>query len=652
MTKWKRKVSTFLVSVLAVGTMFCEPAQAFATQNGKEEGFENGFVVNMKKVSSYVSGYSNKDGGVAEIISYDTVNQKAWVVNGATGKLDILTLAGEDGISEKMEVTTLDIPAMVEGKVDDFVYGDMTSVAIHSELGIAAIALQAKDYNQNGYVALLTTEGRLIAMLKAGYQPDMITFTPDGSKILVANEGEPREGFGDGAIDPAGSVTIINVNTEDVTKCTAVTVGFEAFDDNISELLAKGILMVKNNVPSVDFEPEYIAATNDRAYIALQEANAIAILNLTTKEFIGVYSLGFKDLSLVENAIDLAEDGVYEAKTYENAISAYMPDGISVYSVDGVTYLLTANEGDAREWGSDATEYCNEIKETLVSTDGIEVKKVRIIDADVTDGLLEGKKVLYGGRSFSIYKVEDTGLTQVYDSGCDFEEKTAKYFPEYFNCSNDDNEYDSRSLKKGPEPESVAVGTVDDRTYAFVALERIGGIMVYDITNPADVTYSNYINTRNFSEDPSIVDMETDPESYLTSDIAPEGLCFINAKNSPNGTAMLLAAFEVSGTVAAYSVETVEEKEILLGTSYIDAGQNKMMSIGNSIDVNYYGIRNWVNEDYETTWISSDSMVASVDNKGVVTAVDEGKAYIILVLKHKATDKMFFVKPLEVMVSK
>ena len=300
--------------------------------------------------------------------------------------------------------------------------------------------------------------------------------------------------------------------------------------------------MVKYNLPSADFEPEYIAATNETAYIALQENNAIAVLDLETKTYDGVYSMGYQDLSAAENAVDLVEDGKYEAKNYD-AVGAYMPDGVAVYEADGKTYLLTANEGDACEWG----DFCNETKATLTAADGKEAEKVRVIDGAVTDGMPDGKVVLYGGRSFSIYRADETGLTQVFDSGNDFEEKTAAYFPAHFNVSNDDNAYDSRSPKKGPEPENVTVGKIGDRAYAFVALERIGGIMVYDITNPEKTTFCNYINTRDFSEDPETAEK-------LTGDIAPEGLAFISAEDAPSHTPILLAAFEVSGTVGAYAV--------------------------------------------------------------------------------------------------
>ncbi|MBP3569667.1 MAG: choice-of-anchor I family protein [Lachnospiraceae bacterium] len=651
--KWNRTIRKIVSGAVLAGTILggcVETTQVMAAQNVSESGLENGLELDMRKVSSYVSGYSDMEGGVAEIISYDAKNQKAWVVNGATGKLDILTLAEDGRILNNIEATSLDICTMVENNDREFVYGDMTSVAVNSEMGIAAVALQAEAYDQSGRVALLSTEGALIAVFEAGCQPDMVTFTPDGSKILVANEGEPRMGFGEGVTDPAGSVTVIFLNAEHIEESSVMTLGFEKFDAEREALVADGILMVKDNLPSVDFEPEYIATTNETALIALQENNAIAVLDLVNLTFTGVYSLGFKDLSLTENALDLVGDGVYEAKTYADTVSAYMPDGIAVYETEGVTYLFTANEGDAREWGSDATEYCNESKETLISTDGMEAAKVRVIDAEVTDGMPEGKKVMYGGRSFSVYRVEEDGLTQMFDSGNDFERLTAAYVPEYFNCSNDDNEYDSRSQKKGPEPESVVVGEVDGRTYAFVALERIGGIMVYDITNPEDITYSNYINTRDFSEDPSVIDMENAPDSYLTGDVAPEGMYFVNEKDSPIGKALLLTAFEVSGTVAAYTVEAVEENVILLGTSWADAGENQVMSIGETADINYYGVKKWISNDYVAIWLSSDETVATVNKNGVVTVVGEGEAYINLVLKHKKTEKLFTVKPVKVIV--
>ncbi len=540
----KNMVRLFSLLITGVVLLGCAVPAAAANESVKLEGYENKTTVAMSKLGSYVSGYSNKDGGVAEIVSYDSANNKAWVVNGATGKLDILDLSDITcAVSDEIRAETLDIRSMVNSVSGDFVYGDMTSVSVNSELGIAAVALQHAEFDKNGCIALLDTDGELICLIDAGCQPDMVTFTPDGTKILSANEGEPREGIGDGFTDPCGSVTVISVNKNNITKSTAVTVGFEKFDAEANELTESGVMIAKGTVPSTDFEPEYIAATDSFAYVTLQEANAVAVLDLSTNEFDGVYSLGYKDLGLEKNAVDLISDEKYEAKTYSEAVGAYMPDGISVYTCASGTYILTANEGDAREWG----DYVNEIKVTLTSDDAAKAKKVRAVDPELVDGMPEGKTVLFGGRSYSVYRVESNGLVQIFDSGNDFEAKTVEYIPEFFNCSNDDNEYDSRSQKKGPEPESVTVGTVDGRTYAFVALERIGGIMVYDITDPENISYCNYINTRDFSEDPG-------EDVNLTGDIAPEGLCFVSAENSPSGTPLLMGAFEVSGTVAAYSV--------------------------------------------------------------------------------------------------
>ena len=528
------------------------PEQDFTRKN---DGFENGSAMDLNKIGSYISGYSNKDGGVAEIVSYDAAANKAWVVNGTTGMLDILDLTGVTcGVSDTMTAESLDIKSIVEREAAGFAYGDMTSVAVNSERGIAAVALQEAGYDKNGKVALLDTEGTLLALLDAGCQPDMLTFTPDGSRILVANEGEPREGYGPGIADPAGSVTILTLDMENLAESRSETIGFEAFDGQREQLAADGVMLKKGSLPSADFEPEYIACDDKTAYVALQEANAVAVLDLTTKAYTGVYSLGYKDLSREENAIDLVEDNAYSPKTYPQAVGAYMPDAVSLYSAGGKTYLLTANEGDAREWGKDAAEYVNEIKVTLHAADGSAAEKVRVVDPEGIDGMPEGSSVLFGGRSFSVYCVEADGLTQVFDSGNDFEAKTAAYIPAFFNCSNDDNAFDSRSAKKGPEPESVTVGTVEGRTYAFVALERIGGIMVYDITDPDAVTYSNYINTRDFAEDPDKANPEKNPGFSLTGDFAPEGLYFIDADQSPSSTPILLAAFEVSGTVAAYAV--------------------------------------------------------------------------------------------------
>ena len=363
-------------------------------------------------------------------------------------------------------------------------------------------------------------------LYSVGVQPDMVTFA-DNSTILTANEGELREGYADDTLDPKGSVSVVDVANGDVK-----TVGFEKF--SADELIAKNIIIGKANgkilEPEFDLEPEYIAVSSDgeKAYVSLQEANAVAVLNIKTGEFENISSVGFEDYSKV--AVDLKDDGEYKAETYENLVGARLPDAISIYETNGKTFVLTANEGDAREWG----DYCNEIKDKKAIGSSI-----RVIDSECAAGLPDGKTVMFGGRSFSIFEVTADGLTEVFDSKNDFEILTAKYLPEFFNCSNNEIKIDGRSQKKGPEPETVAVGNINGREYAFIALERIGGIMIYDITEPASAQFVNYINSRDFT-------------SEISGDVSPEGLYFAQADDGKKP--MLIAANEVSGTVAVYEL--------------------------------------------------------------------------------------------------
>lgn len=489
----------------------------------REDSFAPDAALTLHRLSSSNIGEANPDGGVAEIVAYNPDRQEAYVVNGQDGLLYCFDVT-LSGLTEKESRNMREL-------IPNFVYGDMTSVAVDPVNDRIAVALQAAGYADSGRIALLDYDFNLVSYYEVGVQPDMVTFTHNGRMILSADEGEPREGYGAGAVDPAGSVSII-----DLMKETVTIAGFASFDS--ASLAEEGVLIGKVdgelNTAALDLEPEYIAVSADdsKAYVSLQEANAIATVDLETKEITAVRSMGFKDLEDAANAMDLVEDGKYEAKTYVDAVGVYMPDAISIYEADGTSYLVTANEGDAREWG----DYVNEARTTLTATDGTEAEKIRVLDKDCTTVPDETKEYLYGGRSFSIYNADTMEL--VYESGNDFEEKTAGYLSQWFNCSNDNIDVDDRSTKKGPEAESVTVGEIGERIYAFIALERIGGVMVYDVTDPGNVVYVNYINTRDFSED-------------IKEDVSPEGLCFLSIDGQP----MLLAACEVSGTVASYGFD-------------------------------------------------------------------------------------------------
>ena len=514
-------------------------------------GFYNGenTSLQMELAGRYNSGAKSEDGGSLEIVQYNARNGFAYAVSGVLGKLIAIDLNGDMSGSKVAELdgNQINIAEMVN--TEGFTYGDMTSVTISPDGKTLAVAIQAKNYTANGVVAIFSCgeDGTLILLntVSVGVQPDMVTFTPDGSKILTANEGEPREGYSAAdAVDPMGSVSII-----DAKRLTAETVDFDAFDSDAARqaLVEKGIVLKKDTDPSVDLEPEYIACTDDTAYVTCQEANAIAVLDLDSEEFTGIYSVGFEDYSKVKIDID-KKDETYAPKTYESLRGIRMPDGISLYEADGETYLITANEGDARAWPVDDETDTNEIKGKESPVNKLKPGgKVTWFDASQYDGLESGTDYLFGARSFTVLKVTENGLEEVFDSGSDFEKITAEKLGKYFNCSNDNIEMEDRSGKKGPEPESVTVGAVGSKTYAFIALERIGGIMVYDITDPENTEFVNYINSREF-------------ETNIQGDVSPEGLCFIPAAQSTTGKPLLLAACEVSGTLAVYEL-TGEQTE-------------------------------------------------------------------------------------------
>ncbi len=490
----------------------------------------------------YNSGAMSADGGSLEIVQYNAENGFAYAVSGVKGKLIAVdlnaSLSGDKAAA--LNGTEYDIRSLV--RADNFTYGDMTSVAVSPDGGTLAAAIQAEDYTASGIVAVFTcgADGSLTlrGTVSVGVQPDMVTFTPDGKYILTADEGEPRMGYtAEGAVDPKGSVTVI-----EAADLSARTVDFTAFDSAGARaaLAAEGVVLKKDTAPSVDLEPEYIACDNDTAYITCQEANAIAVLDIAKGEFTGVWSVGFEDYSQVP--VDLGnDDKTYAPSTYEDLKGIRMPDAVSLYQVNGTTYLITANEGDSRTWPVGLETDVNESKSKKSPNGKTFEKKVTWFDASQYDGLESGVDYLFGGRSFSVLRVTETGLEEVYDSGSAFEAITAKHFPDFFNCSNDNIDLEDRSGKKGPEPEGTAVGAVNGRTYAFIALERIGGVMIYDITDPAKAEFVNYINSREFAAD-------------IQGDVSPEGLCFVPAAESKTGKPLLLAACEVSGTLAVYEL--------------------------------------------------------------------------------------------------
>ena len=522
------------------------------------------------KTAAFATGDSDADGGIAEIVQYNAENDKIYLVNGKTGTLDIVSMSSyndTDELATTFDESTdrIDIRQMIANNADKFPvgfeYGDVTSVALNSGLDKIALAVQHADYSKNGAIVIADYEGKFVAAYEAGVQPDMVTFA--GNIALSANEGEPREGYGTGAIDPTGSVTAVDISA---ATPEAKTITFEKFDAQRAALVEDAVILKKGAAPSVDLEPEYIAASGNRAYVALQEANAIATLDLESLEFISINGLGFKDHSVQGNGLDMRKDDKAEIKT-ENVYGVYMPDGLATFTAGGKTYLVTANEGDAREWG----DYENTTNDLTI--DGED--KVEVLINGEHDGLEEGKHYLLGARSFSVWDTEDMSLA--FDSGDMIESYIAasEDYAAYFNCSNDDVELDSRSRKKGPEPEAVNVQTIDGKTYAFVALERQGGVMMFDITDLENVEIVSYANSRDYTAD-------------MAGDVAPESVAFVPAADALNEKNMLVVANENSGTIAIYSMES-EAKTYEMHQTFIKAPEEAVTPADHLIIWSVYG---------------------------------------------------------------
>lgn len=556
-----------ILTMTSAVLLLTSPLHTFAANEELTYYSEKEAGLAVELVARYSSGAEIDDGGT-EIIAYDSKNYQAFSVNGAEKAVDILDLSV---LTEKQ--TTIPLKKRILLSEIGVNAGDVTSVAIHPDNNYIAITAPANQKTDNGYVVFLDTDGNLLANVEVGALPDMVTFSPDGSKALVANEGEPSEDY---TINPHGSVSIIDVS-DDIAKLSqsaVTTIDFSSvtIPDDIRKVHP-------DSSYAEDLEPEYIVVdkASQYAYVGIQEDNAIAKLDIDAKQFVLVQSLGYKDFSTSNNMLDASnkDDGV----NLQNwpVLSIYQPDGIAMFESNGKSYILTANEGDSQDWdGFSEEERVKDINKDIgyeLNADLYEGYTQEQLDDMVANGLFENEQLGrltsstshptnengkyeavygYGARSFSIWDGEN--LEQVYDSGGEFEQKMSTVFPEYFNTNNDDDGFDSRSDDKGPEPESVIAGHVQGTDYGFIGLERQGGIMVYNLSNPIAPTFDSYFSSRIFNGKDAKVTTES-------GDSAPEGLTFITADESPIGQELLLAAHEVTGTIAVYALGEATSEE-------------------------------------------------------------------------------------------
>lgn len=617
----KIKIQLFALSAIAAATLVAcggDSSTPASTTTPSEATPAN---LTLEKIGGFST--NQFDVSAAEIPAYDPASQRLFMVNALAGAVDVFDLSDPENPTL---IDTLDTNDVLAGSV-------VNSVAVAN--GIVAVAIEAPVKTNLGRMALYRANDlTLLSSRTVGAQPDMITFTPDGNTVLTANEGEPSDNY---QIDPEGSISVIDVR--DPRAPIVRTASFSAFTGQEASLRAQGIRIYGPGASaSQDFEPEYIAVSADgkTAFVTLQENNAIAKVDIATATVTDVFPLGEKDHGAIGNEFDASDtDGdTINIRNWAGVAGLYLPDAMASYTAaDGKTYLVTANEGDARTWGEDNPAYfagdasqgfVEEFRvKHLVNRNGWAGRLNDDLPAQLDDlangGLLNptvfaycgavadnpnacraddqlgrlnvtwtmgyrtdangapilfnstgvedpaGDRLMYdklysfGARSFSIF--DEDGVL-VFDSGSEIESFLASddckvgstrnlNCKDFFNSGHDEgNALDSRSDAKGPEPEGVAVGKIGDKTFAFIGLERMGGILVYDITNPAAPVRVDYYNTRDdWTNDPS------DPALLPTAgDLGPEGLVFISAKDSPTGEPLLVVGNEVSGSTAVMRV--------------------------------------------------------------------------------------------------
>ncbi len=505
-------------------------------------------VQSNELVFQLLGSYSNGTEGTnsAEIVAHDPTTQRLYIANSIAAKLDIINFS-----NPALPVLISSIPVMPT-------YGNINSVAVYN--GIVAVAIENSSNPQDsGKVVFFDAAGTFIKSVKVGAMPDMITFNHAGTKVVVACEGEPNTAYTN---DPDGRVCSIDISggVASLTQANVAFINFTAYNGMEATLRAMGIRIYgPGATTSKDFEPEYVTISDDdqTAWVSLQENNALAVIDLNTNTVTNLLPLGFKDLSIPGNGLDATDQtsGINIANFPMKAMT--LPDALAHMTIGATTYVVTANEGDTRAYAGfneevrlstvtlDPTAFPNgaHLKSNLVAGRISVSNKMGDLDSDGDFDEIYTN----GGRSFSIYNATTGAL--VFDSGDDFERIISQH-PIYSTLFNTTNTTaapvaKNRSDDKGPECEGVTVAQINGEWFAFASLERTGGVMIYNITDPVNPVYVGYHNNRSFATN--------------GPDRGAEGMIYIDAVDSPNGNSIMLLANEISSTLTIYQINTCEE---------------------------------------------------------------------------------------------
>lgn len=529
----------------------------------------------MSLLSNFSANYGNGT-SAGEIAGFDKVSKNLFVTSSSSAayQINIFDLSNP---SSSVGVGAIDFSLSFGSKAN---MSALSSVAINSAKGFGVASLiptaNTTTLGKVGFFNLST--GTSLGTIDVGYHPDSVSFSPDGSKLIVVNEGEFNASS---ATNAPGSISVIDVssinsgNLANLLSLTPVTRDFSsgnlASGVSLSGIRNSNLAAIGTNgtfISSVpDFtqaanqnpnaiEPEYASVIGDKVYVSLQDNNAIGEYDLTQNLWTKVTNLG-----TITQTIDATDTGSTISIT-QTVKGLPMPDTVATYSKNGKTYVVTANEGDARVDDRDISRFgdisgndsMNPILDTNYPTSNTGVRadaqlgrlNVSRIDGD-TDGNGKIDEIrMLGTRSFTIWEVTGAGLQLTYDSG--------SYFETYIRDNDASGWVDGRSDDKGPEPEGLTLGEIDGKTFAFIGMERNNGIFMFDITDPNAPSFFGYTRTSDGSNTP----------------LRPEGMSFISAADSPNGQNLLIVGYEGDGTTASerigvYSVVPEPQTYILMG---------------------------------------------------------------------------------------
>ncbi|MDX1912399.1 MAG: choice-of-anchor I family protein, partial [Saprospiraceae bacterium] len=546
-------------------------------------------VIALRHLTSY--DIDPASSATAEISAFDPLNKRLFTTNIEQNKLEIIDLKNPYALSK---ITSVDITAYG---------GGINSVAVANN--VVAVAVDDTLITNPGKIVFFDVAGTFLNAVTVGALPDHVNFTPDGSRLLVANEGEPATDY---SVDPEGSVSVIDMTpgVAALTQANVTTIGFTQFNADSAALVSAGVrIFGPGATVAQDLEPEYVTVSDDglTAWVTLQENNALAVIDLTTNTVGNIIPLGLKDYAAQKFALDASDQapGIFFNNWKVKGI--YQPDAIAYWNVGGNGFLVTANEGDVREWNAYAEitrlSASGYVLDSASFPDAAYLKRAELLGrlnvstaGGDTDGDGDYDEIhTFGGRSISIWNAATGAL--VWDSGDDIERITAAdpVFGSIFNASNSNNTRKNRSDDKGPEPEGITLGTIDGRNYAFTALERIGGVMVYDVTNPVAPEYVQWINTRATG-------------SAAGGDLGPEGILFIPKAESPNQRDLLVVSNEISGTISVFEINIDRTKTNEFGVTKYAFDDTPVIGQANGADIREGGISGLMYRDGRYRMIS------------------------------------------------